>query len=74
MMEKDYKPDGWLGMIVGVKFYIDFCDKYKVTSGLGKLVKELKDRGRQVQEQPVQGEDLEKHADRYMKNPHEVKT
>ena len=60
MMEKDYKPDGWLGMIVGAKLWIDFCEKHKVTSALGKLVKELKDRGRQVQEQPVQGEDLQK--------------
>ena len=58
MMEKDYKPDGWLGMIVGAKLWIDFRDKHKVTSGLGKLVKELKDRGRQVQEEPVQGEDV----------------
>ena len=58
MMEKNYKPDGWLGMIVGAKLWIDFCEKHKVTSALGKLVKELKDRGRQVQEQPVQGEDV----------------
>lgn len=55
MMEKNYTPDGWLGMIVGAKLWIDFRAKRNVTSGLEKLVKELKDRGRQEKEELVQG-------------------
>jgi hypothetical protein len=27
MVEKDYKPDGWLGFMAGSKLYIDFADK-----------------------------------------------
>ena len=65
MMEKNYTPDGWLGIIMGTKLWIDFCEKHVVTSGLEKLVKQLKDRGRQMQEQPVQGKDV-KETCRYV--------
>jgi hypothetical protein len=27
MVEKDYKPDGWLGFMAGSKLYVDFADK-----------------------------------------------
>ena len=57
MMEANYTPDGWLGMIVGAKLWIDFRGKHKLVSGLDKLVKELKERGKQARlEQPQQGE------------------
>ena len=49
MMQRDYKPDGWLGMIVGTKLWIDFKNNYSIETGTGKLMKELGDRGREDQ-------------------------
>ena len=50
MMERNYRPDGWLGMIVGTKLWIDFRNSYGIEAGVGKLLRELGGRGRQVQE------------------------
>ena len=47
MMERDYKPDGWLGMIVGTKLWIDFRNSYSFETGTDKLIKELGGRGRE---------------------------
>ena len=30
MMQRNYKPDGWLGMLVGTKFWIDFHSKHVI--------------------------------------------
>ena len=49
MMERNYRPDGWLGMIVGTKLWIDFRNSYGVEAGVGKLLRELGGRGRQDQ-------------------------
>ena len=49
MMEHNYRPDGWLGMIVGTKLWIDFRNSYGIEAGVGKLLRELGDRGRQDQ-------------------------
>ena len=56
MMENKYRPDGWLGFIVGSKFWIDFSEKHKIDMNANKLVKELGNRGKiTVQETIVQG-------------------
>ena len=48
MMEKNYKADGWLGMLLGTKLSIGFESKDNIDSGVTKLVKELAGRGRDV--------------------------
>ena len=50
MMQRDYQPDGWLGMIVGTKLWIDFRNSYSLDTGTEKLIKELGDRGHQDEE------------------------
>ena len=49
MMQQNYKPDGWLGMIVGTKLWIDLRNNFNVEAAIGKLKKELGDRGRENQ-------------------------
>ena len=49
MMQQNYKPDGWLGMIVGTKLWIDLRNSFNVEAATGKLKKELGDRGRENQ-------------------------
>ncbi|KAL9979634.1 hypothetical protein ACROYT_G017319 [Oculina patagonica] len=57
MMDSKYRPDGWLGFIVGSKFWIDFSEKHKLDSNADKLVKELGNRGKiTAQETTVQAE------------------
>ncbi|KAJ7380757.1 hypothetical protein OS493_007135 [Desmophyllum pertusum] len=57
MMDNKYRPDGWLGFIVGTKFWIDFSEKYKLDSNADKLEKELGNRGKlAVQETTVKAE------------------
>ena len=46
MMQRNYKPDGWLGMLLGTKFWIDFHSKTVVKPGVTKLIKELGGRGK----------------------------
>ena len=55
MMDYKYKPDGWLGIIVGTKFWIDFTERRKVDSNVDKLVKELGSRGKIVLGETIQG-------------------
>ncbi|KAJ8322282.1 LOW QUALITY PROTEIN: hypothetical protein KUTeg_000753 [Tegillarca granosa] len=43
-MEYGYKPDGWLGIIIGSKIYHDFGGKYSVDSRLDGLSKEIKSK------------------------------
>ena len=40
-MQRNYTADGWLGMLVGTKLWIDFQCKKDIYSGVGKLIKEL---------------------------------
>ena len=49
MMQQNYKPDGWLGMIVGTKLWIDLRNSFNVEAAIEKLKKELGDRGRDNQ-------------------------
>ncbi len=46
MLEPQYQPDGWLGIVVGAKFWLDFSTKSKVGENANKLLKEIGDRGR----------------------------
>jgi len=48
MMQPNYKPDGWLGILLGTKFWIDFHSKHVVKPGVTKLIKELGGRGKDV--------------------------
>ena len=40
MMEENYKPDGWLGIILGSKLYMNF--KEGPHKGIQELLKEIK--------------------------------
>jgi len=55
MMDYKYKPDGWLGIIVGSKFWIDFSERHKLDANVEKLVKEIGNRGKMVAQETVQG-------------------
>ena len=48
MMQRNYKPDGWLGFLLGTKFWIDFHSKTVVKPGVTKLIKELGGTGKDV--------------------------
>lgn len=45
MMQKKYRPDGWLGIILGAKLYFDFSGKYPFEKSFTGLLKELRGRG-----------------------------
>ncbi|ESO93488.1 hypothetical protein LOTGIDRAFT_232580 [Lottia gigantea] len=44
-VEKGYRPDGWLGMMVGTKLYFNFTDDGLVEHQIPRLYRELGDRG-----------------------------
>ncbi|XP_060073449.1 uncharacterized protein LOC132553238 [Ylistrum balloti] len=46
MMQMKYRPDGWLGAILGAKLYFDFSGKYHFEKPWNGLLKELKGMGR----------------------------
>ena len=46
MLEKRYRPAGWLGMIVGSKLWFEFSERHMMDTSLEKLIKELGRRGR----------------------------
>ncbi|XP_071479703.1 uncharacterized protein [Diadema antillarum] len=41
MMEEHYQPDGWLGIILGAKFYMDFSGRLNKDDEMQKLIKEV---------------------------------
>ena len=41
MLERGYKPDGWLGFILGAKLFFDFSGKYPFEAKMNDLLKEL---------------------------------
>ena len=45
MMQKRYRPDGWLGAILGAKLFFDFSGKYPFDKSMQGLLKELRGRG-----------------------------
>ena len=46
MLQHKYKADGWLGMLLGTKLWFEFHSKHVVEENVGKLIKELGERGR----------------------------
>ena len=48
MMQHSYRGDGWLGLLVGTKLWFDFQNKNVVVSGVEKLIRELRGRGKDV--------------------------
>ena len=45
MMQRHYKPDGWLGLLLGSKFYVNFDGKYEFDEAYEMLLRELKSHG-----------------------------
>ena len=48
MMQRKYRGDGWLGMLVGTKLWFDFNSQQSIEPSVTKLIKELGDRGKDV--------------------------
>lgn len=46
MLEYHYRADGWLGMVLGKKMFIDFCRPEKAQDSWQRLLRELNNRGR----------------------------
>ena len=46
MMQRKYRGDGWLGMLVGTKLWFDFQSKHVLEQGVTKLIRELGGRGK----------------------------
>ena len=57
-MQRNYTADGWLGMLVGTKLWIGFQSKQMIDSGIGKLIKELGGRGKDLDTTDGPGEAL----------------
>ncbi len=51
MMQRHYKPDGWLGMMVGAKLYINFDGKHDFDTAYQMLMKEM--RGKDKPNNPL---------------------
>ena len=47
MMQRKYRGDGWLGMLVGTKLWFDFQNKLVLEQGVTKLIRELGGRGKE---------------------------
>ncbi|XP_069046611.1 uncharacterized protein [Lepisosteus oculatus] len=41
MMEKNYRPDGWLGALLGAKLWIDFSNDSNFEESISQLIKEI---------------------------------
>ena len=48
MMQRKYRGDGWLGMLVGTKLWFDFQSKQVLEQGVMKLIRELGGRGKEL--------------------------
>ena len=48
MMQRKYRGDGWLGMLVGTKLWFEFNSQQSIEPGVTKLIKELGGRGKDV--------------------------
>ncbi|CAD5120164.1 DgyrCDS8741 [Dimorphilus gyrociliatus] len=46
IMTKNYKPDGWLGFMLGAKLFFDFSGKYDIGKKFEELLKEIGERGK----------------------------
>ncbi len=41
LMEKDYKPDGWLGLLQGMDLYYQFHSESNFDESMGELLKAM---------------------------------
>ncbi|XP_035824677.1 uncharacterized protein LOC101851026 isoform X2 [Aplysia californica] len=46
LMQLEYKPDGWLGILLGTKLFFNFSGKYPFEEKINDLVKEIGQRGK----------------------------
>ncbi|XP_033750309.1 uncharacterized protein LOC117334666 [Pecten maximus] len=46
LMQTKYKPDGWLGILVGSKLFYEFTNKYPFENKMKELIRELENRFR----------------------------
>ena len=46
LMEANYEPDGWLGILLGTKLYYNFFSDEHMASSMESLIKEIGNRGR----------------------------
>ncbi|CAH1780045.1 unnamed protein product [Owenia fusiformis] len=46
LMEKGYRADGWLGMLLGTKLFFNFSGKYPFEDKMRELIKELGNQGK----------------------------
>lgn len=46
MLQRHYRPDGWLGIMMGAKLYINFDGKYTFDHACNMLVRELETMGK----------------------------
>ncbi|XP_071108142.1 uncharacterized protein [Haliotis cracherodii] len=46
LMQRAYKPDGWLGMIKGTKLFFELSGKYDFQAKVNDLIKELGNKGK----------------------------
>lgn len=44
MMEPRFQPDGWLGILMGTKLWMDFREARNVETGMSHLIRELEMR------------------------------
>ncbi|XP_018619019.1 uncharacterized protein LOC108941064 isoform X1 [Scleropages formosus] len=42
MMEQNYKPDGWLGALLGTKLWIDFSEQCNFEESIKQLIRDIK--------------------------------
>ena len=54
-METNFEADGWLGILMGVKLWINFHDKRLLDSSFEKLVKQLKEKHPQEMDHLAKG-------------------
>ena len=72
MLQRDYKPDGWLGIIIGTKLWIDFRNSFSVEGGTEKLMRELGDRGRENQSKARSAQHAEEFGEQEQENTPKV--
>lgn len=47
MMEKDYRPTGWLGALIGTRLYFEMSDRRLIPDRMAALERELAPLARQ---------------------------
>ena len=45
-LERNYKPDGWLGMLVGSKVWLDLTQESKFEGNMQMLMRQIGEKGK----------------------------